>query len=183
MQLRRLWERSAPSVVLLFLVALAGCFGVSLFRFFWYQCFVVGVGLFLLWALTLLLLVTPARPWTRLWSAALVLVVLATAFYSSPTVNFWLTGAARQRMVARLTTSAPVSPAGISYPHWLLGTATVYGAQGPVYFDYYKRGTASFNQAAFFVYTTSPNSLEREHLVQLIQLDEQWFFVVRGYAD
>ncbi len=185
MRQRPLWRLGARVGFILLLCALPVSCVLSLFSFMWYQWVVAGVGLLLIYTLLAGILQVRSRLVQSVLGAAVVLVVLAAAFYGSPRFNFWLTAAARQRVVDTITATDPWQPQDSSYPRALLGAETVYVDQGQVsvYFDFYKIGDNANNQAAFFVYTSDPHSIERNHLVQLTQLKEHWFFLVRGYAD
>ncbi|MEP0820404.1 hypothetical protein NC998_25215 [Trichocoleus desertorum GB2-A4] len=105
----------------------------------------------------------------------------------SPRINFWMTASARQSVVNRMIsnnaipTQYEVVLKDSPIENLLLGQATAYIDRNyhSVYFNYYKKG---FNQAAFFIYTSDPNRIDPRY-IQLKQLKNNWFFLLRGYAD
>ncbi|WP_190564300.1 hypothetical protein [Trichocoleus sp. FACHB-262] len=124
--------------------------------------------------------------------ASTILVVLWGAYNVSPRINFWLTSSARQSVVNRMSSNNVIltrleqevvlkdSP----IENLLLGQATAYIDRNyhSVYFNYYKRGSSVLNQAAFFIYTSDPARIDPRY-IQLKQLKNNWFFLLRGYAD
>lgn len=122
----------------------------------------------------------------------IVLVTLWAGYWVSPRFNFWLTSPARQSLVDRMI-SDNATPTRLEQEvvlekspieNLLLGRATAYINQDyhSVYFNYYKRGASLLNQAAFFVYTSDPTTIDPRY-IQLKQLRNNWFFLLRGYAD
>jgi energy-coupling factor transporter transmembrane protein EcfT len=122
----------------------------------------------------------------------IVLVTLWAGYWVSPSFNFWLTSSARQSVVDRMI-SDNVTPTRLEQEvvlknspieKLLLGKATAYINQDShsVYFNYYKRGASLAHQAAFFIYTSDPTTIDPRY-IQLKQLRNNWFFLLRGYAD
>ncbi|MBD1916013.1 MULTISPECIES: hypothetical protein [Cyanophyceae] len=123
---------------------------------------------------------------------SILLVALWAAYNVSPRINFWVTSSARQSVVNRVLSNNTILDQQERevvlqdniIETALLGKATAYISQNyqSVYFNYYKRGSNILHQAAFFVYTSDPASIDPRY-IQLKRLKNNWFFLLRGYAD
>lgn len=117
----------------------------------------------------------------QLLGLSILFVVVGASFCICPEFNLWLTLSARQRVVNDIVRSyKPIQE--IKYNVFLLGKATA--SDGSVYFTHFKRGRSLLHESAFFVYKSNPNdiSIDPRH-ERWKQLKNNWFFLVKTYAD
>lgn len=189
MQIINLWDIKARVI---FVILFFPLFLLSLFNYSFNRLFILFVIFFAVSGLISATRLIRGRLKFVLLALSLILV-LWTAYYTVPEFNFLLTSSIRKSIVERTVYSVSIPTKTRqeivvenknSLENLLLGKATAYISQDykSVYFDYYKRGSSALHQAAFFVYTDNAKSIDPRY-DRLRRLQNNWFFLVRGYAD
>ena len=189
----RIFSFSSLSSKIIFVTVFFALFFLSLFSYFFNQLLILFVCFFAIFGL--IQGIKFNRGGLRgILIPSIILVVLWGAYNVSPRINFWMTSSVRQSVVNRMiSNNSNANPTRLEreivlkdspVENLLLGQATAYINPNyhSVYFNYYKRGSSALNQAAFFVYTSDPARIDPRY-IQLTQLKNNWFFLLRGYAD
>lgn len=172
---------------IIFLILFLPLFCLSFFSYFFYKLLVLLVCLFIVSELVNGIKLSRGRS-RGILSTLILLVALWAGYYISPEFNFLLTSSIRQSVAEKIISNSfipapPKQEVELKNDNFtenlLLGQVTAYVSQNhnSVYFTYHK----SLTQAAFFVYTSNPKSIDTRYH-QLKQLKTGWFFLLRGYA-